>query len=418
MTIRPRAAADAALRACFIVLVTSVIAILTGCTHHTAVGQRLPRQGDEIVVCGQFFHTGAPVVLWTDPGGYDAYRTERRFVPWSQASYEVSKQQVPDIAANGPSRFGIRRKQVDEETFERIRGGGWDLDTLRQCVDQFVYHYDVAGVSRRCFKTLQDDRDLSVQFMLDIDGTIYQTLDAKERAWQATKANDRSVGIEIANIGAYALPGSEGEKKEKNPLSEWYRRDENGRTRIVLPAYLSGKNSGVRTPNFVGHPARNEPIVGSVQGRELQQYDLTPQQYDSLIKLTATLCTVLPKITVDAPRDENGKILDHKLPNDQYDQYQGLLGHYHVQLDKIDPGPAFDWDRVINGTKKLMSKQALATNAKERGKPALPKNTAAQSSANSTTQRTVGGGGRRGNRGATTPSTTQPASEPAPGGKL
>ena len=36
------------------------------------------RKGDEIVICGQYFHTGAPVVLWTDPGGYDAYRTERR----------------------------------------------------------------------------------------------------------------------------------------------------------------------------------------------------------------------------------------------------------------------------------------------------------------------------------------------------
>ena len=39
----------------------------------------------EIVIAGQYFHTGAPVVLWTDPGGYDAYRTERRFVPWERA---------------------------------------------------------------------------------------------------------------------------------------------------------------------------------------------------------------------------------------------------------------------------------------------------------------------------------------------
>ena len=39
--------------------------------------------------------------------------------------------------------------------------------------------------------------------MLDLDGTIYQTLDLKERAWHATTSNSRSVGIEIANIGAY-----------------------------------------------------------------------------------------------------------------------------------------------------------------------------------------------------------------------
>jgi len=61
-----------------------------------------------------------------------------------------------------------------------------------------------------------------VHFMLDVDGTIYQTLDVKERAWQATKANDRSVGIEIANIGAYPANGN------STVLSEWYRKGPDG----------------------------------------------------------------------------------------------------------------------------------------------------------------------------------------------
>jgi len=43
-------------------------------------------------------------------------------------------------------------------------------------------HYDVCGVSRQYFKVLHDYRGLSVHFMLDIDGTIYQTLDLNERA--------------------------------------------------------------------------------------------------------------------------------------------------------------------------------------------------------------------------------------------
>jgi len=38
-----------------------------------------------------------------------------------------------------------------------------------------VIHFDDAGTSRTCFLVLQDDRDLSVHFMLDLDGTIYQT---------------------------------------------------------------------------------------------------------------------------------------------------------------------------------------------------------------------------------------------------
>src|SRR5271170_5118968 len=69
------------------------------------VGERVDRRGDEIVVCGQLFHTTAPVKLWTDPGGYDAYRTERRFAPLEDSSFEKSKNN--DI--KNPSRFGMRQ---------------------------------------------------------------------------------------------------------------------------------------------------------------------------------------------------------------------------------------------------------------------------------------------------------------------
>lgn len=325
--------------------------------------------GDEIMVAGELFHTGAPVVKWTDPGGYDAYRTERRFAPWEKASYNATTQEAADLKAenrkvpfdiDSPNRFSVRWQALDPQTLERVRGGAWDLPTLQKDVDQFVIHYDVDANSEHCFRTLHDFRDLSVQFMLETDGTIYQTMDLKDSAWHATKSNFRSVGIEIANIGAYPLGD--------HTLDQWYRKDANGQTRIVLPAYLAN-NSGIRTPNFVAHPARNEPVVGKIQDKMLRQYDLTPQQYDSLIKLTATLCTVFPKLNCDAPRDSSGKVIDHQLTDEQWANYQGLLGHYHVQLDKTDPGPAFDWEKVIKGARKLMSAKALKANKAMLGHP-------------------------------------------------
>src|ERR1700754_2072904 len=145
------------------------------------VGERVARQGDEIVVCGQLFHTTAPVVLWMDPGGYDAYRVERRFAPWDEAGWSSKGEQATG-GLRSPSRFGLRGRSLKPEQVERVRGGGWELDSLRDVVDQFVIHFDVAGTSRRCFETLHDQRGLSVQFMLDLDGTIYQTLDLKEGA--------------------------------------------------------------------------------------------------------------------------------------------------------------------------------------------------------------------------------------------
>src|SRR5262245_52251775 len=55
-------------------------------------GTLAPRAGDEIVVAGQFVHTGTPVVLWLDPGGYDAYRVERRFSDPGQSSWLATQE--------------------------------------------------------------------------------------------------------------------------------------------------------------------------------------------------------------------------------------------------------------------------------------------------------------------------------------
>ena len=45
------------------------------------------RKGDEIIVAGRLFHTGTHVITWMDPGGYDAYRVERRFSPSTDACF-------------------------------------------------------------------------------------------------------------------------------------------------------------------------------------------------------------------------------------------------------------------------------------------------------------------------------------------
>ena len=61
-----------------------------------------------------------------------------------------------------------------------------------------------------------------------------------------------------------------------------------------------------------------------------------------------------PKIHCDYPKDEQGRLIPHKLPDDQLERYQGVLGHYHVQTNKVDPGPAFQWDRIIGDARRLM----------------------------------------------------------------
>lgn len=255
---------------------------LIGCSSPEQPGPFV-RKGREIVIAGEFFDVGTKVVLWSDPSGMSGY-----------------------LKSNFSQRDG---KEIS----------AWNLATLRESVDQFVMHYDGCGNSADCFKVL-NERGLSIHFMLDTDGTIYQMLDVRERAWHATKANDRSVGVEIANIGAFPLDQSE-------RLEAWYK------DRSVQPIVP-------------------RPVVGEIQGQRLRMHDLTAAQYDALIKLTAGLCKALPRIECDYPRS------DAKLTDAQFQAYRGLIGHYHVQSEKVDPGPAFQWDRVVDGARAILRLQS------------------------------------------------------------
>ena len=306
-------------------------------------GEPLVRSGDEIMVAGQLFHTGTPVVLWIDPEGYDGYRVERRFAALNRSDWESSK--TDNQALSTPNRYGMRSAVLNAAEIEQVRGGGWDLPLLQHVVDQFVLHYDAAGTSRRCFERLHDDRGLSIHFMLDVDGTIYQTLDLKERAWHATVANSRSIGIEIANVGAYTDAAAK-------PLKSWYRKDADGRTELVIPSEaMPGAN---RHQNASLRPIRDDIVAGSIRGETLYQYDLTAAQYDALTKLTAALCTVFPRLKCDYPRNADGSPLMETMAEADWKSFQGLIGHFHIQNNKVDPGPALQWERIVKGARELL----------------------------------------------------------------
>src|ERR1035438_8809178 len=124
------------LRPNFVIMMMAVFAC--GCSTVSRPGQKEPRQGDEIVAAGQFFHTGTPVVLWMDPGGYDAYRVERRFSPVEKSGWDDSKAEIKTL--HTPNRYGPRTEGLTPEQVEGVRGGGWDLPLLQKVVDQFVIH--------------------------------------------------------------------------------------------------------------------------------------------------------------------------------------------------------------------------------------------------------------------------------------
>lgn len=336
----PRVGQNHLLRICTRAMLRCAVALSTlvagGCESQPKIGSELRRTGDEIVVAGRMIHTGAPVVLWTDPGGYDGYRAEKRFAPPSE--FATSDQQQPATPA---SRFDSRARE--SPLAESTRGGNWNLDQLRGQIDQIVLHYDASGTSRQCFRTLHDVRGLSIHFMVDLDGTIYQTLDVKERAWHATKSNARSIGIEIANIGAYP--------SESPVLERWYTRDERG-LYVTLPPEVG--DGGIRTPGFVARPRRPDFVRGEVHGQRLVQADYTAQQYSSLASLLSALHIALPEIPLESPRDTMNIALSRCLSDEEWLRFKGVLGHEHIQENKVDPGPAMDWEFLLDLAKRKL----------------------------------------------------------------
>ncbi len=260
----------------------------------------LPAASRAIVVCGREFPIDARIIRWDNRGGYDGYLEtgffDRSNVLPTQPAYDC----------NTPQRYSVRAGLVENDDTKMT-----DEQLIRRHVDQIVIHYDAAGTSRRCFQTLHDIRGLSSHFLIDRDGTIYQTLDVRERARHAGTANDRSVGIEIANVGAY-----------------------------------ESRKDLVRAVSEAGLSFSEQAITGVVQGKYLYQLPFTDSQYDALVALIHALRDALPAVASTIPRDERGRVETRVLSRNRQLRFKGVLGHLHVTDRKVDPGPAFDWVRL------------------------------------------------------------------------
>jgi N-acetylmuramoyl-L-alanine amidase len=243
--------------------------------------------GTSIVVAGQTFQVGRPVVLWRDPEGFDAYQT--RCIDQSGGCCDGESK-----------RYGVR-KGVDHGSLAELQAG----------VSQLVLHFDGCVNSRSCFKSMHNRPrpsgsgcGLSAHFMIDADGTIYQTLDLVERAFHAEEANSDSIGVEICNRG-------------RVDRSEWPKLPADYRTRVTREVTINGER----------HEA----------------YEFRPEQYESIIALTRTLLRLFPKIKPIIPELDGQPIMD-TLPDPL--AFSGIMGHLHVERKKWDPG-ALDWHRIL-----------------------------------------------------------------------
>ena len=162
----------------------------------------------------------------------------------------------------------------------------------------FVNHWDVCLSSRSCQRVL-DKRGASVHFLIDNDGTIYQTLDMQHGAWHAgsERVNRASVGVEISN--AYYTK-----------YQSWYEKNGFGSRPVVDDAWVHGNKLG-------------------------EHMGFYPVQIEALKALWKAIHKAA-EIPYEAPKNQFGTTSTKYEQDVKYGSFSGFISHYHVSKRKID----------------------------------------------------------------------------------
>ena len=260
------------------------------------------RPSGNLIIGGQTFKTDAPIVTWREPPYWDATRevcmiteTDPYVLTPGNKNYCVGG--VP----YGKLPLGPYTKRYSLRPRLRHFGNNPPYEAVKASIRQFVVHHDGCNTADMCFSVLQNERGLSVHFLLDNDGTIYQTIDLGLMAYHASEWNIDSIGIEMCNKG----------------------------DAIQFPNWYEGGKYG---------PKREVKTI-KINNHAIRAYDYTQQQKDSFDKLCRALQRLLPNLPAEFPQQSPGKQHWGTIPKDQSMRFAGYIGHYHLWDQKWDPGP-------------------------------------------------------------------------------
>ncbi len=219
------------------------------------------------------------------------------YLVFKKERVEIGVRVISYLEAGAPSFYTIPGRRFNRIAFENIQG------SRKQKVNKVVLHHDGMKSSQGCFRVLVQ-RNLSTHLMIDAKGTVFQPLDLSDTAWHCGDFNPSSVGVDL-----------------QNPIRPERIRDSLERTQ-----------RGVYS--------------GKINGSKLHSLGYTDAQYESLVAVIRGLIQIFPKIKAEAPIGANNQVLRSKLQNLAF---AGVVAHWHLSAAKWDPGPGFDWERMLIG---------------------------------------------------------------------
>lgn len=184
---------------------------------------------------------------------------------------------------------------------------------------QIVLHYTLGYLKGDIATLTQHDYHVSVPFVIGRNGMIYNLFDPHCWAYHLgpnavggnATSSKRTIGIEISNIGGL---------KRTNYGMETYYGD----------IYCRSDQNDA----YVQQPFRRFDYFAT----------FTPEQYESLILLIRYLTASFPIRRNFLDSSDRFKVKNN-IPG-----FRGIVSHVNYRRsDKEDIGPAFDWERVIQG---------------------------------------------------------------------
>jgi hypothetical protein len=166
-------------------------------------------------------------------------------------------------------------------------------------INMIVLHWTGGeGSAERVIRVLKE-KSLSVEFIIDSSGFIFQTCDPLlVGCYHAGRFNRRSIGIEVVNYG-FKWP----------PSKKWnlFKLSKKGKERLVYNTTINGKS--------------------------VYLADFNLKQSYSILRLLSMLTGKIKSIPVTVPSD-----LYNAMTSEEADSFRGICGHYHLSKRKLDPG--------------------------------------------------------------------------------
>jgi len=223
-----------------------------------------------------------------EPDGIVGPATYRRLMTEKEAKTIASQKYIICSGKEVPIEWNKVITFRDKNGF--VAPEGTYKKANRTNINMLVVHFDVCLSSKSCFDVLKQ-RKISVPFLIDNDGSIYQTLDTQHIAWHAAGVNTNSVGVEISNA--------------------FYTKFQNSYEKMGL----------------IPRPVISDSIVHG------QKLDPHLGFYDIQIQALKALCKALNRgLGVKLQSPESTTVVAEVVDG----SYQGIIHHYQVTKNKID----------------------------------------------------------------------------------